>query len=42
MGIELLIGAIQAYIFTVLAMVFVGSVVREMSPSVSRKGQSHE
>jgi F-type H+-transporting ATPase subunit a len=32
MGIELLIGAIQAYIFTVLAMVFVGSVVRESNP----------
>jgi F-type H+-transporting ATPase subunit a len=27
MGIELLIGAIQAYIFTVLAMVFIGSAV---------------
>jgi F-type H+-transporting ATPase subunit a len=29
MGIELLIGAIQAYIFTVLAMVFIGSGVSE-------------
>jgi F-type H+-transporting ATPase subunit a len=29
MGIELLIGAIQAYIFTVLAMVFMASAVRE-------------
>jgi F-type H+-transporting ATPase subunit a len=29
MALELLIGAIQAYIFTVLAMVFIGSAVRE-------------
>jgi F-type H+-transporting ATPase subunit a len=29
MGIELMIGAIQAYIFTVLAMVFIGSAVSE-------------
>jgi F-type H+-transporting ATPase subunit a len=29
MAIELLIGAIQAYIFTVLAMVFIGSAVSE-------------
>jgi F-type H+-transporting ATPase subunit a len=36
MGIELLIGAIQAYIFTVLAMVFIGSAVSEGS-SVSSK-----
>jgi F-type H+-transporting ATPase subunit a len=27
MALELLIGAIQAYIFTVLAMVFIGSAV---------------
>jgi F-type H+-transporting ATPase subunit a len=33
MGIELLIGAIQAYIFTVLAMVFIGSVVSEGGPT---------
>jgi F-type H+-transporting ATPase subunit a len=33
MGIELLIGAIQAYIFTVLAMVFIGSVVSEGGPA---------
>jgi len=31
MALELLIGAIQAYIFTVLAMVFIGSAVREES-----------
>jgi F-type H+-transporting ATPase subunit a len=29
MGIEMLIGAIQAYIFTVLAMVFIGGAVSE-------------
>jgi F-type H+-transporting ATPase subunit a len=27
MALELLVGAIQAYIFTVLAMVFIGSAV---------------
>jgi F-type H+-transporting ATPase subunit a len=32
MALELLIGAIQAYIFTVLAMVFIGSAVRESTP----------
>jgi F-type H+-transporting ATPase subunit a len=31
MALELLIGAIQAYIFTVLAMLFIGSAVREES-----------
>ncbi len=31
MALELLIGAIQAYIFTVLAMVFIGSAVTEQS-----------
>ncbi len=31
MALELLIGAIQAYIFTVLAMVFIGSAVRAES-----------
>src|SRR3974377_370998 len=41
-GYAFLLGAIQAYIFTVLAMVFIGSVVREISPSVPTKGQSHE
>ena len=37
MGIELLIGAIQAYIFTVLAMVFIGSVVSEGGPVRTKK-----
>jgi F-type H+-transporting ATPase subunit a len=37
MGIELLIGAIQAYIFTVLAMVFIGSAVRESGPAGSEE-----
>ena len=31
MALELLIGAIQAYIFTVLAMVFIGSAVKQES-----------
>ena len=35
MGIELLIGAIQAYIFTVLAMVFIASAAREGRPAGS-------
>jgi len=42
MGIELLIGAIQAYIFTVLAMVFIGGAVSEGGRPVPKKGQSHE
>jgi F-type H+-transporting ATPase subunit a len=46
MGIEMLIGAIQAYIFTVLAMVFIGSAVSEGRPRSPgqnpAKGQSHE
>ena len=37
MGIELLIGAIQAYIFTVLAMVFIGSAVSEGGPVDSKE-----
>jgi F-type H+-transporting ATPase subunit a len=37
MGIELLIGAIQAYIFTVLAMVFIGSAVSEGRASPSKE-----
>jgi F-type H+-transporting ATPase subunit a len=36
MGIEMLIGAIQAYIFTVLAMVFIGSAINEGRPQESR------
>jgi len=35
MGLELLIGAIQAYIFTVLAMVFIASAVCEGRPAAS-------
>jgi F-type H+-transporting ATPase subunit a len=41
MGIEMLIGAIQAYIFTILAMVFISSAINEGRPN-SGKGQSHE
>jgi F-type H+-transporting ATPase subunit a len=37
MGIELLIGAIQAYIFTVLAMVFIGSAMSEGRASPSKE-----
>jgi F-type H+-transporting ATPase subunit a len=37
MGIEMLIGAIQAYIFTALAMVFIGSAVNEGRPAESRE-----
>ena len=37
MGIEMLIGAIQAYIFTVLAMVFIGSAINEGRPAASRE-----
>jgi F-type H+-transporting ATPase subunit a len=37
MGIELLIGTIQAYIFTVLAMVFIGSAVSEGRPAGSKE-----
>ena len=40
MALELLVGAIQAYIFTVLAMVFIGSAVNEgrSESSKERKG----
>jgi F-type H+-transporting ATPase subunit a len=37
MGIEMLIGAIQAYIFTALAMVFIGSAINEGQPAESRE-----
>jgi len=37
MGIELLIGAIQAYIFTVLAMVFIASAASEGRPAGSQE-----
>jgi F-type H+-transporting ATPase subunit a len=40
MGIEMLIGAIQAYIFTVLAMVFIGSAVSEGRPQESKEESS--
>jgi F-type H+-transporting ATPase subunit a len=38
MALELLIGAIQAYIFTVLAMVFIGSALAER-PTVAKEGE---
>jgi F-type H+-transporting ATPase subunit a len=37
MGLELLIGAIQAYIFTVLAMVFIASTVSEGGTGASKE-----
>lgn len=37
MALELLVGAIQAYIFTVLAMVFIGSAVSDGHPGSSKK-----
>ena len=37
MALELLVGAIQAYIFTVLAMVFIGSAVSEGSPPAQER-----
>ena len=40
MALELLVGAIQAYIFTVLAMVFVGSAVSEGRTDSSKERQS--
>jgi F-type H+-transporting ATPase subunit a len=40
MALDLLTGAVQAYIFTILAMVFIGSALHEGSSS--NKGKSHE
>jgi F-type H+-transporting ATPase subunit a len=40
MALELLVGAIQAYIFTVLAMVFIGSAVAEDRTAGGREGTS--
>jgi F-type H+-transporting ATPase subunit a len=37
MALDLLTGAVQAYIFTVLAMVFIGGVVTEGAPSEVRQ-----
>jgi F-type H+-transporting ATPase subunit a len=39
MALDLLIGTIQAYIFTVLAMVFIGSAVSEGHSSDSKEGE---
>jgi F-type H+-transporting ATPase subunit a len=38
MALEALVGAIQAYIFTVLAMVFIGSAVSEDRPEGRKEG----
>ena len=40
MALDLLIGAIQAYIFTVLAMVFIGAAVSDGRTDQSRKGKT--
>jgi F-type H+-transporting ATPase subunit a len=42
MGIEMLIGAIQAYIFTILAMVFIGSAISEGRPHESREAPKED
>ena len=39
MALDLLTGAVQAYIFTVLAMVFIGAALAEASPASSDKQQ---
>jgi F-type H+-transporting ATPase subunit a len=39
MALELLVGAIQAYIFTVLAMVFIGSAVSEGRTNGGKEGE---
>jgi F-type H+-transporting ATPase subunit a len=39
MALELLVGAIQAYIFTVLAMVFIGRAVSEGRSPSSKEGK---
>jgi F-type H+-transporting ATPase subunit a len=40
MALDLLIGAIQAYIFTVLAMVFIGAAVSDGRTDESRRGKT--
>jgi len=42
MALDLLTGAVQAYIFTVLAMVFIGSALTEKRSIDSSKGDQHE
>lgn len=42
MALELLTGVVQAYIFTVLAMVFIGSALNEGRPVASKKGKDNE
>jgi F-type H+-transporting ATPase subunit a len=42
MALDLLTGAVQAYIFTVLAMVFIGSALSEGRAKPLPKGQDHE
>jgi F-type H+-transporting ATPase subunit a len=42
MALEFLVGAIQAYIFTVLAMVFIGSATSQAAPTTAKEGKAHE
>jgi len=42
MALDLLTGAVQAYIFTILAMVFIGNGLTEGRPAEPRKGKDHE
>ena len=42
MALDLLTGAVQAYIFAALAMVFVGGALTEGKKAPSAKGKSHE
>ncbi len=39
MALDLLTGAVQAYIFSVLAMVFIGAALAEAAPASSNKQQ---
>ncbi len=41
MALDLLIGAVQAYIFSVLAMVFIGAAVTEGASSSGIEGNNH-
>ena len=42
MALDLLTGAVQAYIFTVLAMVFIGSALAESHPAAPAKRRDHD
>lgn len=42
MALDLLTGAVQAYIFTVLAIIFIGSAVSEGQPRAGNERKTHE